>query len=114
MPIFEIRALPQEDPFDSGAVMKKLCTTVAEATHIAPDKMWASWHEMPPGRDEHEWESGDPIVRVISFEGENDALIEQMLDAAARVVAEGLHIEPRQVCVTYEEAQSGRISSHSF
>jgi len=111
MPIFEIRALPQEDSFDSGAVMKKLCATVAETTHIARDKMWASWHEIPPGREEPEWESDDPIVRVISFEGETDARIEQMLDTAARVVADGLKIEPRQVCVTYEEAHSGRVQS---
>ena len=109
MPIFEIRALPQAESFDTGAAMKKLVASVAETTHIEREKMWASWHEIPPGREENEWETGDPIVRVISFEGETDDMIEQLLDTAARVVADELHIPARKVCVTYEEAHSGRV-----
>lgn len=111
MPIFEIRALPQSETFDTEAAMKKLCSRVAEATLIDESTVWASWLEIPPGREEGEWESGDPIVRVISFEGESDARIERMLDTAARVVADELEIDPRNVCVTYEEAHSGRVET---
>ena len=90
MPIFEIRALSQAETFDTGAAMKKLVASVAEATHIDRSQVWASWHEIPPGREGSEWETGDPIVRVISFDGESDDRIELMLDTAARVVADEL------------------------
>jgi hypothetical protein len=113
MPIFEIRALPQDETFDTGAVMKKLVSTVAQETDIDRGTMWASWQEIPPGREDGEWENGDPVVRVISFEGETDERIERILDTAARVVADELRIEPRKICVTYEEAHSGRsLSGH--
>jgi hypothetical protein len=111
MPIFEIRALPQSEAFDVEAAMKKLCSSVAEAALIDETSLHASWHELPPGREDAEWDDGDPIVRVISFEGESDARIERMLDTAARVVADQLHIDPRNVCVTYEEAHSGRVET---
>ncbi len=112
MPIFEIRALPQAETFDAEAAMKKLCTRVALATQMDEKSVWASWHELPPGREESEWDEGEPIVRVISFEGESDARIERLLDTAARVVASELHIDPRKVCVTYEEAHSGRVETN--
>ena len=117
MPVVEIRALPQRDGIDIGAVLTAVTTALAAVLNEEPSGTWATWEEIASARyaegsdtplsqprDTH-----PPLVRVTAFEGRSPELVAAMLDTVAGTLTRELDLDPGNAFVRYDEARSGRL-----
>ena len=117
MPVVEIRALPQRDGIDIGAVLTAVTTALAALLNEEPSGTWATWEEIASARyaegsdtplsqprDTH-----PPLVRVTAFEGRSPELVAAMLDTVAGTLTRELDLDPGNAFVRYDEARSGRL-----
>ena len=118
MPIVEIRALPQAAGVDPALVCARVCRDLAHALGCPEREVWAVWETLAPGayvegsvpaaaqpRDTH-----PPMIRILSMEGKDDALVVRMLETVSASVAAALPIDADNVFARYEELRSGRVA----
>ena len=117
MPVVEIRALPQRDGIEIGAVLTALTAALAALLNEEPSGTWATWEEIAPARYA---EGGDtplsqprethpPLVRETAFEGRSPELVAAMLDTVAGTLTRELGLDPGNAFVRYDEVRSGRL-----
>lgn len=118
MPVVRISALPQQPALDVTAVLERLCLRLAEIDGADPRHWWATWQPIQPGAylegsvaatSTQPGASHPPLAEIQAFAGRDPAVVEQLLEAAAAVLAEALGMEPGNVFVTWTELQPGRV-----
>jgi len=118
MPVVRISALPQQPTPDVTALLQRLCVRLAEIDEVEARHWWATWQPIQPGAyvegavtatSTQPRMSHPPQVEIQAFTGRDPARVEQLLEAAAAVLAEGLRMEAGNVFVTWTELQPGRV-----
>jgi phenylpyruvate tautomerase PptA (4-oxalocrotonate tautomerase family) len=117
MPVISVKSLPLNKPMAIGVVLKKMNMEVAKETGYEARHIWSYWqfierHMYAVGEETAatiKATSHSPIVEITGFEGKPDDLIEKMMRAVARVIAQELEIEESNIFITYKEVLSGRV-----
>jgi hypothetical protein len=116
LPIVDVVALPQDPPVDVLAVLGAVCVAVAAAAECPEMQVHATWRTLPDGhyvegRVDAALQPASthaPQVRIRALP-RNPAMIQAMLEAAARALADSLEIDPDNVFVHFEELVPGRV-----
>jgi hypothetical protein len=119
VPVVRIRALPQPDSVDIGAVLTAVTRDLAALLEEHPSGSWATWETIRPGRYAEGSETQElqprgthpPLVSVVAFEGREPELVERVLATVAETLVRELGLGEGNVFATYEEAASGRVYS---
>jgi phenylpyruvate tautomerase PptA (4-oxalocrotonate tautomerase family) len=118
MPVVRISALPQQPAAEITALLQRLCVRLAEIDDVEARHWWATWQPIEPGAyvegevaatSTQPRISHPPLVEIQAFTGRDPRRVEQLLEAAAAVLAEGLRMEAGNVFVTWTELQPGRV-----
>lgn len=116
MPLIEIRALPQPEGVDVGAVLEAVTHAVAAVLGEEPRGTWATWTEIPFERyseggvtvAEQPAATHPPLVRV-SGGGRPDELVGRILDTVSEMLTRELGLEPGNAFVRYEALAPERL-----
>ena len=118
MPIIRISALPQQPAAEVTNLLQRLCVCLAEIDEVDARHWWATWQPIQPGAyvegavaatSAQPRISHPPLVEIQAFTGRDPTRVEQLLEAAAAILAEGLRMEAGNVFVTWTELQPGRV-----
>jgi phenylpyruvate tautomerase PptA (4-oxalocrotonate tautomerase family) len=116
VPLIEIRALPQPDRVDIGAVLDAVTHGVAAVLDEEPRGTWATWEEIPFERyseggvtvTEQPAATHPPLVRVAGG-GRPDEVVGRILDTVSEILTLELGMEPGNAFVRYEALTPERL-----
>jgi phenylpyruvate tautomerase PptA (4-oxalocrotonate tautomerase family) len=116
VPLIEIRALPQSEGVDIGAVLEAVTHGVAAVLGEEPRGTWATWEEIPFERyseggvtvTEQPAATHPPLVRVAGGR-RPDELVGRILDTVSEILTRELGMEPGNAFIRYEELAPERL-----
>lgn len=118
MPVVSIRALPAAG-LDRTRAATRISEVIAAAAGVRPGDIWVVWSELAAGSyviagnapAEQPANTHPPLVEISSASGRPPDIVEAILAAAARAVAEQLSIAEDDVRVCYAEIPARRLYS---
>jgi hypothetical protein len=117
MPVIEVRALPQRQGFQSGPVLRQLCTAVAERLGVPLQRVGATWDTLNGYvSGDREGESQEPaafppVVSIIAFEGRTPEQIRSVIEGVGAILARELGIERTNLFLTWNGVPSGCLET---
>lgn len=117
MPIICIKTLPSSNEINIPEVLKKICVEVSKVINCDENNIWSTWEFIQPnyyavGRQTSSYQTFNthsPIVRIISFEGKEQKIIEGMMKLVAKILSDEIGIDIANIFIEYSQANSGQI-----
>ena len=117
MPLVEIRSLPIAPPFDATVAVERISKALSAETDIDIRHFMVTWDIFHPGHyasagrtvAEQPAETHAVLVHVTGPNSSSDAMVERMLNAVAKQVAESAGVSLRNVFAIYRSVASGSV-----